>query len=567
MRPSRLAVFPYGTTRSYWMPAVALLWRLVVLGVSLPLAAAPLPADVKAKIDQVFARWNKMDTPGAIVAVARDGETVFARGYGMANLEHGIALTPETLSETGSVAKQFTAAAVTLLALRGKLSLDDSVKQHLPEVPEFCRGITLRMLLDHTSGLRDIHGLFDLLGRPTYTSFHENAEVLEIVRRQRDLNFPPGAEYSYSNTGYLLLTFVVERVSGQPFAEYCRDQVFGPRGMTHTAWRTDFARIVPGRASAYALARDGKFRTEMPYSNIHGNGGLLTTVGDLMIWNASFEEPTGEWAEAVRLMLTPSKLNDGRPIENGLGLRLEKYRGIEEISHSGGTAGYSTFLARYPAQRLSIAVLGNCLGLDASAHVRWMTDVLLAKELAPVVRPPVVKLPAAELAAHVGLYRSVEQDLLVRVTTFDGALLVNGIQIMPTGPHSFLALGSGTVYVFDQLREGRPRRLSFTSNRIARTYAAVASGSPSAGSLAEYAGDYYCPELDLTVPVAVRAGALSVAIANVPGLRADPTFADGFWLPGRSWHLTFTRDGAGKVTGFEATNALGRCRRVKFVRR
>lgn len=531
-------------------------------------AAAPLPPEIVARLDRVFARWDSPETPGAAVAIARNGETIYARGFGMASLEHGVPWTPETLSETGSVAKQFTAAAVTLLAVRGRLSLDDPLQRHLPEVPDFGRAITLRMLLDHTSGLRDIHGLFDLMGRPTYTNPHENAEVLEVVTRQRELNFPPGTEYGYCNTGYLLLTFVIERVSGIPFAEFCRENVFAPRGMTHTAWRTQFNRVVPGRASAYALEGPGRFRVELPYSNIHGNGGLLTTVGDLLRWNESFENPAGEWAEVVRLMQTPSQLKNGEPIENGLGLRLVTFRGRAEVSHSGATAGYSTFLARFPGEHLSIAVLGNCLGLDGGAHTYRLADILLgtAPPPSPVVRGPAFAVSPDELAAHAGLYRSPLHDLLVNVTLANGRLALNGLDLVPVAPHTFVSAYNGMKVAFDVIRDGRARRVTFTSNRITRSYTAVARARPDDVRPADYAGDYHSPELDVVIPVTIEKGALAVRIRPAPAVRAEPTFKDGFYL-GRAWHITFGRDAQGRVTGFEATNALGRCRRVRFERR
>jgi len=539
----------------------------LALALLTPLSAEHLaPAEV-AKIDQIFARWNKADSPGAVVAIARDGETVFERGYGMANLEHSIPLTVDTLSETGSVAKQFTAAAVTLLALRGKLSLDDSLKQHLPEVPAFGHDITLRMLLDHTSGIRDIHGLFDLMGHPTYAGAHENAEVLEIVSRQRDLNFLSGTEYAYCNTGYLLLTFVVSRVSGRPFADFCRDEVFLPHGMTHTAWRTQFNKVVPGRASGYALERDGTFRVDLPYSNIHGNGGLLTTVGDLLKWNEGLDHPTGEWVEVVRLMHIPSKLKNGQTIENGLGLRIGQYRGTADISHSGGTAGYSTFLARFPEHHLSIAVLGNVYALDGGVHTYRIVDALIGSKLAPVEPPAPVTLSPEELAAHAGLYRSPEHDLIVRTWVVDGRLVLNGAPLTPTGPHSFVG-PTGIQYAFDVIRDGRPRHLAFTANRIARSFNVVQAVRPAVAKLAEYAGDYHSPELDVTVPVTLKGSELSARIWPAAPARVTPAFADGFVLSlGTGWLVTFTRDSTGSVDGFVATNALGRCRRVRFERR
>lgn len=539
---------------------------LMLAVVAASLTAEPLAPELAAKIDRIFARWDRKDSPGAIVAIARDGEMVFARGYGMASLEHGVPMSVDTLSETGSVAKQFTAAAVTLLAVRGKLSLDDPLRKHLPELPEVMNDVTLRMVLLHTSGIRDIHGLFDLLGRPTYTNPHENAEVLEVLCRQRALNFPAGSEYGYSNGGYLLLTFVVARASGLSFARFCEEQVFKPHGMTRTSWREQFNKVVPGRASAYAEQRDGTFRVDLPYSNVHGNGGVLTTVGDLMAWNASLDHPTGEWIEVVRQMQTPGRLRDGTAIENGLGLRVGRYRGLHEISHSGGTAGYSTFLARFPSKRLAIAILGNSLGMDASAQTYRIVDALLGAELPPVPQPAPITLPREALAAHAGLYHSLEHDMPVRVALSDDRLVLNGIPLRPTGPHTFIASVANTRFTFDQIADGQPGRVSFTTARIARRYVRKPEANPSPAELAAYAGNYHCPELEVTVPVTVQQGMLHVRISPQPAAPAGPTFPDGFYWS-RGWHLTFTRDANGTVNGFEATNANGRCRRVKFERK
>ncbi len=546
-------------------------WRRCVVAATLVLArvghalGAELPAEDAAKIDRLFARIDRDDTPGAVVAIARGGEPVFVRGYGMANLEHDVPLTADTRSETGSVAKQFTAAAVTLLAVRGKLALDDRLKKFLPELPACADEVTLRQMLTHTSGLRDMHGLFDLLGRPTYAAPHENTELLEIMTRQRELNFPAGAEYAYSNTGYVLLTFVIERAAGRPFAEFCRDEIFAPRGMIDTEWRTQFSKIIRGRASAYSLERGGTFRTDLPYSNIHGSGGLVTTVGDLLRWNASFDGASGEWAEVVRQMQEPGKLKDGTVIENGLGLRIGTYRGVPEISHSGATAGYSTYLARFPSLGWSIAILSNLAGIDAGAQTYRIIDAIGGPELAPVVKPPRILLTSAQLQAHAGLYRSPQHDMLAQVAVAGDRLLINGAEAVPTGPHTFVGTVLGTKYEFDLVRDGRPRRLAFTSNRIARRYTAVQAAAPTAEKLADYAGDYRCPELDVTVPVRVQRGRLTARIVPAPAEKAEPTFADGFWL-GRAWHLTFTRGADGQVDGLVATNALGRCRRVRFER-
>ena len=238
---------------------------------------------VRAKVDRVFERWNRSDTPGCAVGVAVGGGPVLIRTYGMADLEDGLKITPDTIFESGSVAKQFTAAAIALLVQEGKLSLDDPVRKYLPEVPDFGPPILIRHFLNHTSGLRSQWSLLSLAGRPTGLTVHSLDEILELVSGQKELNFKPGDEFLYNNTGYALLGIIVRRVSGKSLAEFSQDRLFKPLGMTRTQWRDDFRKIVPGRAAAYSQNRDGGFSANMPFTNVYGNGGLLTTVGDLLI--------------------------------------------------------------------------------------------------------------------------------------------------------------------------------------------------------------------------------------------------------------------------------------------
>lgn len=522
------------------------------------LAAAPAPSDLSARIDRIFAKWDRNDTPGVIVAVAKDGDVVHSRGYGMADLDHGIALTPDTISESGSVAKQFTAAAVVTLAQRGKLSLDDPIRQHLPELPSpLMDGIVVRMLLNHTSGIRDIHGLFDLMGRPSYSSFHTNAEVLQVMSRQRDLNFAPGTEYLYSNGAYVLAAVLVERVSGKSFAAFCAEEIFKPRGMTHTRWREDFTALVPGRALGYDSAPGGGYRIDMPYSNIIGNGGLLTTVGDLLKWNASLDQPTGEWAAVVRALETPSTLKSGRVLDYGLGLSIDEEGGVREVSHGGATSGYRTFLARFPEQNVSFALLGNAGDFNAPAVSRALARAVL--NLPPVAGPKRVVVEPAALARVAGLYHSAGTDDLLNLVVRDGKLLADGAEIIPTGPDAFATASGRTRYVFVDA----PARITVTTHNGVAEYARVPVAKPTAAQLAAYAGAYRSEELDVTHHVTVNGGRLAVTHWPATFPRAEPTFADSFIL-GRGWQATFTRDADGKINGYELTN--GRCRRVKFVR-
>ncbi len=528
-------------------------------------AATDAAAPLGPRIDAVFARWDRADSPGLVLGVSLEGKTLYEKGYGMADLEHGIRMSADTVSESGSVAKQVTAAAVTLLSVRGKLSLDDPVQKYLPEVPDFGHPMTIRMLLNHTSGLRDIHTLFWLVGRPSYTSPHENAEVLEVVSHQRDLNFVPGTEYLYSNTGYILLTLVVERVTGQPFTAYCAENIFIPHGMPHAAWRSPFTRIVPNRAAAYSVEEDGTFATDMPHSDIFGNGGVLSTVGEWLAWNESLDHATGEWGQVVKALQTPSTLSDGRTLQYGLGLAPTQYRGIEEISHGGATSGYRTFLARYPEKHLSIALLGNSGDLDAGGLVHRVVDIVLG--LPPVAPPSGTDATADELDRDAGLYRNDREDAVRRFFASGGRLRLGHAPLVRQSPDTFVSGGGSSTFAFAGPQGARAQTVTVTTGTDAVVFDRVDEAGPTVAELAGYVGDYYSAELDVTVPVAVSDGKLTFRVRPEPARPAEPTFADGFIVPRMDGSLfTFTRTKEGAISGFVFTGGGGRCRRIVFNR-
>ncbi|HET7229744.1 MAG TPA: serine hydrolase domain-containing protein, partial [Longimicrobium sp.] len=381
---------------------------------AVPAAAQPDPA---ARVDSLFAAWNKPESPGCAVGVSRNGRTVLSRAYGSANLEYGIPNTPATVFEAGSVSKQFTAAAIVRLARQGKLSLDDDVRRHLPEVPDYGTPITLRNLLNHTSGLRDWGTVMQLAGWPRGTRIYTHAHVLDVVSRQRSLNFTPGSEYSYSNTGYNLLAIVVERVSGMSFAEFTRRELFEPLGMTRTEWRDDFTRTVKGRASAYTW-ENGAWHLQMPFENVHGNGGLLTTVDDLLKWNTALDSGTIAGLDTLE---TRGVLSSGRRIDYALGLTIGEFRGVREVSHSGATAAYRAYLARYPEAGVSVALLCNAANTTPELALRsaalFMAD-RLRTESRPAPAAPVA-VEAAELQRRAGVYRSRRTGAPLRLAMAD----------------------------------------------------------------------------------------------------------------------------------------------------
>lgn len=530
--------------------------------------SAPLSAEsVNGQVDRIFAQWNKPDSPGCAIAVSRDGQQVLARGYGMANLEYSVPMSPATVSETGSVAKQFTAAAIALLAQQGKLSLDDPVRKYLPEVPDFGAPVTIRQLLSHTSGLRDQNEIFDVIGLPMGRSVHTNDEILELVSRQKQLNFAPGEEYLYSNTGFTLLVHIVKQVSGQSFADFTQQHLFRPLGMTNTQWRDDFTRVVKNRATAYESDGKNGFRMNMPFGNVHGAGGLLTTVGDLLIWNENFASGRVGGRELTNQLQTRARLKDGREIDYALGLTVTEYKGVSEVSHGGATAGYRTFLVRYPGQRLSLAMLCNVTNVNTAKVAHQVADVFLAGQLKEN-KPPRVNVTAQELESKVGLYRNSNTDEVQRFFIKDGKLMVgygSASELMAMAPNKFQVVDALVEFTFEGGGDGAPLRVRrVTGNYPPVVYTAVTGANPSLAQLAEYVGSYYSDELDVTHTVTVKDGKLLIRLRPTPGREMEPTYADAFVVK-EVGHIRFTRDAAGKVDGFNVFT--GRIRHLRFIRR
>ena len=332
--------------------------------------AAPDAATIEAGIDRIFST-STATTPGCAVGASVDGKPVLDKAYGTADLEHEVPNTTATVFEAGSVSKQFTAAAVLLLARDGKVSLDDPVSKYVPELPDYGVPLTIRHLLTHTSGLRDWGSIEAIAGWPRSTRVYTHAHVLEILGRQRSLNFPPGTHWSYSNSGFNLAAIIVTRASGMPFVEFTRQRIFEPLGMTHTSWRDDYQRIVKHRAMAYAPG-GGSYITVMPFENVFGDSSLLTTAGDLLKWNENFTSSKVGDAAFVRAQEQPGKFNDGQPHHYGMGLWTGTYKGFREVSHAGATAGYAAMLLRFPDQKVSVAVLCNLAmgvsGADRKAY-------------------------------------------------------------------------------------------------------------------------------------------------------------------------------------------------------
>ena len=405
-------------------------WRMLLAGAVLlaPSATAGQQAEAHDAVDRVFADWSSTEAAGCAVGVERDGHRVLSRAYGMADLEHDVRNTPATIFEAGSVSKQFTAAAIILLVQDGLLRLDDDVRRYVPELPDYGSTITIRHLLTHTSGLRDWGSIAAIGGWSRSTATHTHDHVLDILSRQSALNFEPGAEYSYSNSGYNLLAIIVDRVSGMSFADFSRARIFEPLGLRDTQWRDDYTRIVKGRASAYAM-RNGAWVIDRPIENVHGNGGLLTTVADLLEWNDALAAGTLGGASFVEMMHDRGVLNSGRTITYASGLVVSELGGVPEISHTGATSGYRAFLARYPDQRLGVAVLCNAGNVNPGLVGRSVARHMLGQPAPAAVATTETRrdampaqLTAAALQEFAGDYYSADAAATFTVRVEGGRL-------------------------------------------------------------------------------------------------------------------------------------------------
>ncbi|HEY1338192.1 MAG TPA: serine hydrolase domain-containing protein [Bryobacteraceae bacterium] len=514
------------------------------------------PPDAQARVDRVFAQFKSEASPGCAAGVSLDGTPVLSAAYGMADLEHNVPITPESVFEPGSVTKQFTAAAVLLLAQQGKLSLDDPVRKYFPELPDYGAPLTIRHLLNHTSGLRDWGELEAIAGWPRTTRAYTHAHVLEIIARQKALNYTPGAEYSYTNSGYNLAAMLVERVSGKSLPEFTREAIFQPLDMNSTQWRDDFRRIVKNRAIAYTRA-GGAFRMDMPFEHIFGNGGLLTTVGDLLRWNQNFTTHKVGGPEMLAAQLQQGRLNDGRTIAYAGGLMVLHWHDIPEVSHSGSTAGYSAWLGRYPEQGLSVAVLCN-VTTNATQFGHQVADVYLA----PVIHaaPPAAgaTVDASALEGRTGLYRSVRDHHAITLTATNGQLAVAGRgALRPVSATVFTAGANGRAEFVD----GNRLRLSneTDSNDV---YEKVERATPTRAELEAFAGVYTSDEIEIALTVKVDPDGLAIHRRPADVIPLSPTYRDGFSSSLGS--VRFLRDGSGRVTGMSIGE--GRVWDLRFVR-
>lgn len=499
--------------------AAATLFLLFAWGLG---GTGPAPAEAQigrgaaARVDSVFSDLNRTDGPGCALGVVRDGRLAYAEGYGIADLDHGAPIGPESVFYMGSVSKHFVAAAVVLASRNTELSLDDPVRRWLPDLPHYDGPtVTVRHLIHHTSGLRDYLSLVGLAGREPQ-DLRDTGEYLDLVYRQEGLNFLPGAEYRYSNTNYLLLSEVVRSATGSSLREFTAEHVFRPLGMRNTHFHDDHEHVVRHRAVGYARGESG-FRMvhQWNWEEI-GSGGLYSSVEDLARWTRNFEtERVGGEGFAER-MTARGRLSGGEALDYALGLQLGEYRGLRTVGHGGSFPGFRTHFLRFPGPAATVIVLCNLESADAGTRARRVADVVLAERLGPEAEPEVAAGDAArrarETALYEGLYRSEDAGYL-EFTAEDGELgLVSGadeqrVPLRRLGPDRFAASGPGVVFSFRGGEDGPPTGVTVLGDGdTTDVYRRVERAEYTREELAELAGAYYSPELDARYRVLTEGG-------------------------------------------------------------
>lgn len=558
--------------------------RLITLITLIALVCmSPTFADKRAdKVDRLFSPWDRPDSPGCALAVIQDGRIIHKRGYGMANLEHKIPITPRSLFYIGSVSKQFVAFSIALLATRGKLSLDDDIRKYIPEMSDYRYPITIRHLIHHTSGLRDYLTLEDIAGIP-FGTYHEK-DVIELIARQKELNFQPGEKYLYSNSGYLLLAVIIQRASGKTLREFAEENIFGPLGMKSSRFHDDYRELIENRASGYYPAGKGKFWNFISTFDCVGSGGLYTCVEDLYLWDQNFYHHRVGGQEVIDLVHTRGILNSGRTIDYAFGLRLGEYKGLKTVSHSGALGGYRAALLRFPEQRFSVICLSNLSTFNPMAMARKVADIYLEgefKEAASALKKKekekekeeagkrYIRLPSDRLKEKMGAYIDRKTGFVSRISFEKSQLFlqVSGRKspLAPLSAMEFEVLETPrrTLIRFEKPEKEGPMRMQIAVEGEEPTaYEAFREVKLSPAQLQEYEGPYFSDELQVTFRLALRKGRLHFVHRNAPVPPLRPTLHD--WFSVRGWTLHFIRDNKGKITAF-ILNA-SRVRNLRFVR-
>lgn len=534
-----------------------------------------LATPTEAEIDAIFSDYDNLETPGAAIAVIHKGKVLFKKGYGSANLEYDIPITPSTVFHVASVSKQFTAFAIMLLVEEGKLSLDDDIRKHIPEVPDFGKKITLRHLASHTSGLRDQWELL-ILGGWRLDDVITTEHILDMVNRQKELNFTPGEKYMYSNTGFTLLAEVVSRVTNQTFARFTQMNIFEPLGMKNTQFYDDHEKIVKNRAYSYRPQRNGEIlKAPLNYANV-GATSLFTTVEDLALWTDNLHNPKVGSKSRITQMNTRTLLNNGETFGGGLGQFMNLYNGLSQVQHGGSDAGYRAFVSRFPDQDFSLVVLSNNGRFNPRRIAAQVTDLYLKpfyQETTPTAQretPKLIELGESKLNKLVGNYWNHKDAFATEILFKDGSLMLSRDgrpdKLGTISESKFVVMnGRNSVFVNFAQSDGKQQMTINIGENDPMALEPYTPVTYPLKNINDYTGSFYSPELETTYRIVVENGKLVTKHQRLEDHELSPIMKDKFNGNDFSFdHLSFGRDAQGQITGFRISN--GRVQNLVFTK-
>lgn len=468
---------------NFLIPNFSMKKLLFILSLSF-LASSSIAQQVNtSSVDSIFSEWGKPDVPGGAAAVVQNGKIVYAKGYGLADLEHEIPNTPSTVFYIGSVSKQFVTFSILLLEEQGKLDLDDEVQDYLPDFPQYESPLTIRHFIHHTSGVRDYLTLMDMKGR-SYLDHIEMQEAYELIKNQKELNFTPGERYLYSNSCYLMLAMIVEKASGMSMKYFAEKEIFDPLGMEKSRFYDDITGLIKDRAFSYSNNGEG-FDNLVSRFDLVGSGGVYSTVEDLFLWDQNFYNNTlGEGNQSlIDTMQTDGLLNNGESSGYAFALVNGTYKGLKTVGHSGSLAGYRAYYVRFPGQTFSIIILSNRDDGDPETKAYQVADLYLANLLEdepesdetdnrdsdPEEKNPELNLTASELAGYTGTYYSDELDVTYDLFIQDDVLkqkigFNTPAELIPSSTDKFTA--PYTTYRFERDQGGQITGFQLDAGRV-----------------------------------------------------------------------------------------------------
>lgn len=528
----------------------------------------PVATTPEGKVDQAAAQLYK-DTPGAVVGVIKGGKLAFVKGYGAADLTYGMPFTAETPTNIGSSSKQFTGFALALLASRGKLSLNDDVRKHIPELKDFGKTITVRHLLTHTTGYREFINTLIIEGRQVLEGdYIAPDEVIKVINRQPTLQNEPGAEFNYNNSAFALATIVAERVTGRPFAEWMRDEVFLPLGMTKTWVRANPGQIIPGRSTGY-IPGEGGFREVRDLHGSTGAGGIYTTPGDVAKWMRNLKTGALGGPAVIKELTTSFVLNDGKPSNYGYGVFLDTNRGLRRWQHGGNDIAHSSTFVYYPDLDAGYVVFSNYQGVPGGI-AGVVADAFFGQHMTAPARAPVaassgVDVPAATLRRYAGKYEMTTLGGLLLTVELQGGQLrlqVPGqpaLPLRPTSMTSFEVVGAPARITFNTSADSAVEGITFQQDGE-HPGRRVVEKPPA--DLTSFAGRYFSEELETFYDLSIEGGQLVIRHRRFGPVTLTHTSGDTFSGTLPVSQVVFRRDAQGNVTGFDAGN--GRARDIMF---